>query len=421
MDGTGGGGAGANNGQGGSGGSGIVLVRYASEDEMLTGGSTNQVTLDGRTYTVHSFTNTSGTHSLEVDESNVKTAWVDGKITGSGDVTVGDTDGTIELTAANDVTGQVTVATNTTVDVTGSLPDTGEVAVESGGTYKASATDTIGKVTGTGSVEVYGTNTTLSVGGGDQTSTFGGSIEGSGSFNKVGTGTISLTGDSDYAGTTTVTGGVLSIGAGSDSGSLASSLITVASGGTLQANRSDNLTLDTVIDGAGEVVKAGTGSLTLAGDSTYSGGTTVKEGTLKPGIDNTLSGTTIVSGAFGTGTVAVDPAVDGNGDLTGIGAELNLNGYTVENDLELTGKGVDTDDDGTGNGGALTHSGSSTANINGTITLTDRDTVIASEGDMVINGNLVSQGSGDLTDADGPHRDCHHRQRRWFDDHHWHD
>ena len=50
-----------------------------------------------------------------------------------------------------------------------------------------------------------------------------------------------------------------------------------------------------IISGSGAVVKQGHGSLTLTGQSTYTGGTTIKEGHLIIGVNNALRSTGAVS------------------------------------------------------------------------------------------------------------------------------
>jgi len=65
-----------------------------------------------------------------------------------------------------------------------------------------------------------------------------------------------------------------------------------------------------VISGTGSLVKIGSGNLTLAGVSTYSGGTTISQGLL--GLDSTTGS------AVGTGPVHVDAgSLGGNGIVTG--------------------------------------------------------------------------------------------------------
>ena len=99
-------------------------------------------------------------------------------------------------------------------------------------------------------------------------------------FNKSGPGTVILTGDNTYAGTTTIAGGVLQLGNGQATGSITGD---VANGGTLIFNRSDTLTYGGVISGAGAVQQVGAGTTVLTGDSTYTGATTITAGTLQIG------------------------------------------------------------------------------------------------------------------------------------------
>jgi fibronectin-binding autotransporter adhesin len=100
-------------------------------------------------------------------------------------------------------------------------------------------------------------------------------------------------------------------------------------------NRSDDITFAGVISGTGSLIQGGAGTLTLTGDNTYAGGTTVVSGTLRIGNGGT-------SGSFGSGDVLDDGAlvfdrsddfafagsIDGSGTLTKLGAgTLTLTGF----------------------------------------------------------------------------------------------
>jgi autotransporter-associated beta strand protein len=89
-----------------------------------------------------------------------------------------------------------------------------------------------------------------------------------------------LTGNNTYTGATTITAGSLSIGNGGTTGAISnSSAIDVT--GTLKFNRSDNYTYTGVISGAGSIIKDGAGTVTLSGNLSHSGITTVNAGTLR--------------------------------------------------------------------------------------------------------------------------------------------
>jgi len=98
---------------------------------------------------------------------------------------------------------------------------------------------------------------------------------------KSGVGTLQLTGDNSYQGTTTVNGGTLMIGgAGRLGGGIYSSEITLGSGAIFMHSSSSAQTLTGAIFGEGGITQAGPGTLTLDNFSGYTGDTTVSGGTL---------------------------------------------------------------------------------------------------------------------------------------------
>jgi len=103
-------------------------------------------------------------------------------------------------------------------------------SVGSGATLDlANFNQTIGSLAGVGSVTL---GTAVLTTGGDNTSTtFSGGISGAGGLTKVGSGTLTLTGNSSYSGATTVNAGTLSV-----NGSIAASALTVNAGGTIGGN-----------------------------------------------------------------------------------------------------------------------------------------------------------------------------------------
>lgn len=135
---------------------------------------------------------------------------------------------------------------------------------------------------------------------------FGGSgkLTGSGLLTNAGPGTLSIVTSNDFTGKTVLTGGTLSItnesalGANPaafvadqltfDGGALsigatislrnANRGITLGAGGGTVNNGANAVTISNVVTGAGALTKNGTGTLTMAGSNTYTGGTIVSDG-----------------------------------------------------------------------------------------------------------------------------------------------
>ncbi len=106
----------------------------------------------------------------------------------------------------------------------------------------------------------------------------------------VKSGTLILNGAMTAKGATVDSGTTLQIGNG---GTLGAFNGDIADNGTLTFNRSDAAAYGSVISGSGNVVKQGGGELTLSNNNSYSGGTTIAEGTL----------TATAGGALGSGNI----------------------------------------------------------------------------------------------------------------------
>jgi fibronectin-binding autotransporter adhesin len=122
-------------------------------------------------------------------------------------------------------------------------------------------------------------------------------IGGAANLIKGGAGTVTILSNNTYSGETTICDGVLQVGDGGAAGSLGSG--NVANNGVLVFNRSDEQSFGSVISGTGSVVKAGSGTLTLSADNTYSGGTLLNAGDLRMG------GALPTSSVLGTGQVTL--------------------------------------------------------------------------------------------------------------------
>ena len=136
-------------------------------------------------------------------------------------------------------------------------------------------------------------------------SIFAGAISGTGTLAKLGDGTLTLSGANTFTGLATIQSGTLSIGNGSTTGSVAAGIVNH---GVLAFNRSDPSGYAGSVSGTGSLLKLGTGTLTLSGSSSYSGGTTVSDGTLAVaagGAINHTSADLIVSGVGSTAALTV--------------------------------------------------------------------------------------------------------------------
>jgi YVTN family beta-propeller protein/autotransporter-associated beta strand protein len=160
-----------------------------------------------------------------------------------------------------------------------------------------------------------------------------GDISGPGSFTKIGSGTLTLSGSSAYTGGTFVNVGTLQAGAANvfspssafrvtagafldlnnfnqTIGSLAGAGTVTLGGATLTTgNDGTSTAFSGAISGAGGLTKIGAGTFTLTGTSSYGGATNINAGTLE--VDGSIansSSVTVNSGGTLSGTGIVDPA-----------------------------------------------------------------------------------------------------------------
>ncbi len=98
---------------------------------------------------------------------------------------------------------------------------------------------------------------------------------------KSGAGTWFLLGTNTYSGGTTLVAGQLNVGNGGSGGTLGLGPVNNAT--TIDINRSGTLTVGGVISGTGALINDGSGTVILANNNSYSGGTTINNGTLQLG------------------------------------------------------------------------------------------------------------------------------------------
>lgn len=221
--------------------------------------------------------------------------------------------------------------------------------------------------------------------------TYSGVISGAGSLNVGMNGDLSLTGANTYTGTTSVnTSRTLTIGKSGTTGSIASSSISVASGGKVIFTRSNDYTYAGIISGAGGLEQSGTGRLMLNNANTYTGATSISStGTLE-----LLTGGTIASSSEVNITSTGKFIVSGGGTktikslTTAAGSEVRLNETLLAVNTTLTDNVVNGIISGSA---AFTKMGSGTLTLNGANTHT---------GTIAITGGTLALGaSGSLENS----------------------
>ena len=122
--------------------------------------------------------------------------------------------------------------------------------------------------------------------------TLPGPISGDGGLEKIGDGTLTLTGANTYTGGTFIDAGAIQIGDGTTDGSLVGDITDNAA---LVFDNTADMTFDGAIEGTGSLSKTGAGLLTLTGPDSRTGSTTAGGGgllyILAEGSENVLEGT----------------------------------------------------------------------------------------------------------------------------------
>ena len=142
---------------------------------------------------------------------------------------------------------------------------------------------------------------------------------------------ILLANNSSGYGNTSITAGTLQVDNGGAVGTLGSGTVSVASGGVLAFDRSDNFTYGNGIGGAGAVYQIGAGTLNLAGNNSFTGTAGANFGTLN--LTGTLSASARL--AVGGGALAYSPS-PANQSQTVAGLTVNPGASTVTNNSSGT-------------------------------------------------------------------------------------
>jgi len=316
-----------------------------------------------------------------------------GAVTDNGNL-IFNTTGTTTISPVISGSGNLSqVGTGTTV-LTGNNTYAGSTTI-SAGTLQVGNGGATGSL-GTATTVTDNANLTFNLGG---TTTISTTIVGTGNLTKAGTGTIILAANNTYSGTTTISAGTLQVGSGGTAGSLGAG--NVADNAALVFNLSSPTTINNLISGGGNLTEAGAGTLILAANNTYSGGTTINAGTtLQVGNGGTTGnlGTGAVTDngnlTFNTsGTTTITPVISGSGNLSQVGTGTTVltgnNTYagstTISAGTLQVGNGGTTGSLGTAS--TVTDNANLTFNLGSTTTTTINATIVGT-------GNLTQAGAG---------------------------
>ncbi|HFD6133283.1 TPA: autotransporter-associated beta strand repeat-containing protein [Salmonella enterica] len=416
-----------------------ALTWYADRDDAVTDA-----------HGTFNLTNADGSFAVNTVLENVDATLDPASSTGwDGTSLIKQGAGTLILNAENTYTGGTTisggtlVATNVEALGSGDVTDDATLELNTGGTFD-NAISGSGRVvkSGDGALTLSGANTysggTLISGGtlvasnvealgtGDVTNNatlelntggdFTNNISGSGQVEKSGDGTLTLSGSNTYTGGTLISGGTLvatnveALGTGD-----------VTDNAVLELNTGGDFINN--IGGSGRVEKSGDDTLTLSGSNTYTGGTTINDGTLiATSVDALGSGDVTDNATLALNTGGdFDNAISGSGQVvksgdktltlsgsnTYTGGTLISGGTLVANDVNALGTGDVTDNatlelntggDFTNNIGGTGHvekSGDETLTLSGANSYTG-GTLIS--GGTLVASNVEALGSGDVTD-----------------------
>ncbi|PJE53347.1 DUF4347 domain-containing protein, partial [Marinomonas sp. BSi20584] len=397
------------------------------DDSAVTVSSGATLSLAGGNETIGSLSGSGAvalTYGLTVgNASNTVFSGVISSTNTSGITKVGS--GTLALSGANTYTGATTVSAGKLLLQGGSaIADSGAVTINAGAELELRDNDeAVGSVAGAGALTLNGGS--LTAGGNNTDTIFSGVIEDGGNgggLTKIGTGTLTLSGSNAYTGTTTVSAGTLVVDNSAALGTTAGGTV-VESGATLQATAgisiADALTLSgTGVNGAGALVASGNGTVTASGAITLGTATTVAASDADTilSLSNNIAGTYGLTKA-GTGMLSLGgnsqsftTLTIGAGSLSA-GLDANLgsdaviledgtlwsianNGGTIDNAIVLNGSAVLSASLNTTLAGGISGSGSLTKQSNGTLTLSGSNSYTGTT--TITGGTLAIGGDGNL-------------------------
>ena len=240
----------------------------------------------------------------------------DGALNGTGGLAI--TGGTETLTAATAYTGGTSINAGGGLALSGNGSISNSFSLNDAGTFDITnvtgGSSSLEALQGAGSV-ILGANTLNLTGTG---TAFSGFISGTGGVSITNDFAV-FSGDNTYTGATTVNAGVLQLGSGGATGSVAGSIVLNGTA-TLSIFHNNAVNLFNPISGSGALQQSGTGVTTITGADTYTGPTRILAGTLA------LSG----AGSIATSSSVINQAVFDISGVTGTTASVrNVSGTSA--------------------------------------------------------------------------------------------
>jgi fibronectin-binding autotransporter adhesin len=351
--------------------------------------------LNGKRLEVESITS-AGNIMLTGSGSELYLDGSSGSITGtlSGAGQLYESTGTLTVSGNNtsfsgttNINGTITLGSATALG-TGDVDNYGTLAI---GTYSptlGSLSGYAGTITGSGN---------LTVGSDNNSATYGGAIDTTGSLTVVGNGTFTLGGStSTYTGATNVNFGTLQLDGGYGNVLPTTTALTIASGATLDMQGDSQQVVS--LAGAGSIINLGQLAITAGTTTTFSGSITDNGSggslTINEGATNILTLTGSSSYTGGTTITGGTVAINSDAALGGAGASVTVNGGILKfsnytSNLIVSGNNIFL---GAGTGAASTLAGSVTSSAgvtyNGPGTLILTSTSNSFPGTTIAGGNL---------------------------------
>ena len=333
--------------------------------------------------------------------SSANTLTLSGNVTGSGGIT-NSTAGALVLSGTNSFSGNVTISTGSLTFNSGSLGSGSLNLSNASLVWGASNSLDISSRT----VSMNGSSVTLNTNGNNVMLSHALGNGGAAGLVKVGEGTLTFAEDPSYAGSTTISGGVLQLGNGGSTGLVVGPIVDNAE---LQVNLQDATELSNVISGTGSFVHGGSGRLILRGANTFTGTTTISSSTGILELSDALnlqSSTLDYSSAggsldFGSITAATLGGLSGDKDLVltdALPAAVTLSVGNNNSSTSYSGSISGT--------GALTKVGTGTLTLSGVNSFAGAATVTAgtlelATGSSISGTSLAVNGSGKMRIAGG--------------------